>query len=267
MKNINSLDTICGALCYAMGVEKPSTANEKNIDLANFIDNAFNGEKVDKIIMFNPDAIAEWIYKKYKNLFHEGLEVSQVEVPLASVMPSVTPVCFGTMYTGAQPEVHGIQAYVKPVIKIESIFDVLIKAGKKPVIISYANSSLGKIFLERDMAYFNVDTPAQVSAKAMEVILSKEYDFVVIYNGFYDGLMHKNGPESQIALGELKVDSHLFATINEIVKSNYKEFNTLVAFAMDHGCHEIDGPCGSHGLDMEEDLNILHLYKGYPKSK
>jgi hypothetical protein len=32
---------------------------------------------------------------------------------------------------------------------------------------------------------------------------------------------------------------------------------------MDHGCHEIDGGCGSHGLDMPEDLNIVHLYKGY----
>ena len=27
---------------------------------------------------------------------------------------------------------------------------------------------------------------------------------------------------------------------------------------------EIDGGAGSHGLDMEEDLNIVHLYKAYP---
>ena len=37
--------------------------------------------------------------------------------------------------------------------------------------------------------------------------------------------------------------------------------NRLIGFAMDHGCHEIDGGCGSHGLDMDEDLNIMHLYK------
>jgi hypothetical protein len=41
--------------------------------------------------------------------------------------------------------------------------------------------------------------------------------------------------------------------------------NVLCGFAMDHGCHEIDGDNGSHGLDMEEDLNIVHLYKGYKK--
>ena len=34
-----------------------------------------------------------------------------------------------------------------------------------------------------------------------------------------------------------------------------------MGFTMDHGCHEIDGNCGSHGLDMDEDLNIVHLYK------
>ena len=33
---------------------------------------------------------------------------------------------------------------------------------------------------------------------------------------------------------------------------------------MDHGCHEIDGGAGAHGLDMPEDINITHLYKAYP---
>ena len=33
-----------------------------------------------------------------------------------------------------------------------------------------------------------------------------------------------------------------------------------IAFLPDHGCHEIDGGCGSHGLDMPEDMNIIHFY-------
>ena len=36
---------------------------------------------------------------------------------------------------------------------------------------------------------------------------------------------------------------------------------------MDHGCHEIDDRCGSRGLDMSEDLNIVHLYKCYARDK
>ena len=56
-----------------------------------------------------------------------------------------------------------------------------------------------------------------------------------------------------------------FMSISQLIRRNWKHHNTLVGFAMDHGCHAIDGNAGSHGLDMEEDLNIVHLYKGYPK--
>lgn len=267
MKNINSLDTLCGALCYAMGVTAPNCSAEKNPELSAFIDNAFGGEKVDKIIMYNPDAIGEWVFRKYPQIFKQAVDIADIEIPLASVMPSVTPVCFGTMYTGAQPSVHGIQAYVKPVIKIETIFDVLIKAGKKPVIISYGNSSLSNIYLERDMDYFFYDDIEQVNAKAIEVILDKKYDFVVVYNGNYDSVMHKNGPEAFVTLAEARVNAHVYKIINETVKNHYQQFNTLVGFAMDHGCHEIDGDCGAHGLDCDEDINIVHLYKAHKKQK
>ena len=73
--------------------------------------------------------------------------------------------------------------------------------------------------------------------------------------------MHKTGPESVAALAELRSNVHSFATFYEMIKQHWKKHNTLLGFAMDHGCHEIDGNCGSHGLDMEEDLNITHLYK------
>ena len=76
--------------------------------------------------------------------------------------------------------------------------------------------------------------------------------------------MHKKGPESVEALAELKVNCHIFSCFSELVKNNWKHHNTLLGFAMDHGCHEIDGNCGSHGLDMLEDINIMHFYKGYP---
>lgn len=49
-----------------------------------------------------------------------------------------------------------------------------------------------------------------------------------------------------------------------LIRTHWKGHNSLVGFAMDHGCHEIDGNCGSHGLDMEEDLNIVHSYQIYP---
>lgn len=261
MLNKNSLDSLCGALAYGIGVETPACAAAANRDLCDYVDKMLGGEKVDRIFMYNPDAIGQWIYEKYPHLFAEATAKCDLELPLCTVMPSVTPVCFGTMYTGAQPSVHGIQKYEKPVIQIDTIFDALIRAGKKPVIVAYAVSSLGKIFLDREMDYFIYDDIDQVNAKAAEIIMNDEYDFVVIYNGNYDSVMHKTGSESIAALSELRSNVHIFATFYEMIKTHWKQHNTLIGFAMDHGCHEIDENCGSHGLDMEEDLNITHLYK------
>jgi transcriptional regulator with XRE-family HTH domain len=269
VRNTDSLDSICASLAYSMGIEPPKYAAPKNCELSKYVDRVFDGEKADRIIMYNPDAIAQWIYEKYIQFFKVALTNVDVKVPLSSVMPSVTPVCFGTMYTGAQPEIHGIQKYEKPVITIDTIFDALIRAGKKVALITYGRCSLSRIFLERDIDYFHFEegTIEEVNAKAMEIILRDEHDFIVIYNGNYDSVMHKYGPESTEALAELKINCHIFSCIAELVKNNWKHHNTLLGFAMDHGCHEIDGNCGSHGLDMLEDINIVHLYKGFRKEK
>lgn len=263
--NPNSLDTLCAALCYTLGIEPPAQAAAASPELCAYVDEKLQGRKADRILMYNPDAIAQWIYEKYPNFLQEVTDNTELNLPLCTVMPSVTPVCFGTMYTGAQPAVHGIRKYEKPVIKIDTIFDALLRAGKRPVIIAVEKCSLSRIYLERDMDYFIYPTTAQVHAKAAELILKDEYDFIVVYNTTYDATMHKNGPEAAITLGELRANALGFATLSEMVKEHWQQHDTLVGFAMDHGCHEIDEGCGSHGLDMEEDLNICHRYMVYPK--
>jgi len=267
MLNTHSLDTLCAALAYTMGIEAPEQAAAPLESLCRYADEKLEGRKADRIFMYNPDAIAQWVYEKYPQLFREAKQKTELEAPFCTVMPSVTPVCFGTMYTGAQPAVHGIQKYDKPVIRIDTIFDALLRAGKKPVIVAYGQCSLSKIFLERDMDYFVYGSVDEVNAKAAEIILRDGYDFVVVYNGNYDSVMHKTGPESVDALGELRANVHAFSAFSEMIKTHWRQHDTLVGFAMDHGCHEIDGGCGSHGLDMEEDLNILHLYQIYPADK
>ena len=150
---------------------------------------------------------------------------------------------------------------MKPVIKIDTIFDALIRNGRKPAIVSTAGDSMSKIFLERDLDYYFYDTVEQVNAKACELIMQDRHDFIAVYNGNYDACMHKTGPESQESLGELRSNVRTFGMFYELIAERWKMHDTLIGFAMDHGCHEIDGNCGSHGLDMEEDLNIVHLYK------
>ena len=267
MKNEISLDTICAALTYAMGIPAPEHSAPANAKLVSYVDEALSGRKADRVFMYNPDAIAQWVKEKYPQLMKQMSDNTDIEVPLLSVMPSVTPVCFGTMYTGAQPEVHGIRKYEKPVITSDTIFDAPIRAGKKPVIVAYGNCSLSKIFLERNMDYYIFDNIAQVNAKAAQLIMEDKHDFYVVYNGNYDSVMHKKAPESPHSLGELRINSHAYAMFDSLISTYWTGHRTLVGFAMDHGCHEIDGGCGSHGLDMDEDLNIKHRYQIYPKKE
>lgn len=261
MKEFYSLDSLCSALCYALGIDAPENAAHPNKALCEYIDKMLGSEKADRIFMYNPDAVAMWISEKYPWFLREVRDRTELELPLISVMPSVTPVCFGTMYTGAVPEVHGIRSYMKPVIKIDTVFDALIRAGKKAAIVCTDGDSMSKIFLEREMDYFFYDTIEEVNAKTAELIIEDKYDFIAVYNGNFDSVMHKFGPESKEALGELRANSRTFGMFDSLISEKWQKHNTLIGFAMDHGCHEIDGDCGSHGLDMEEDLNILHCYK------
>ena len=267
MLNETSLDTLCGALAYAMGIDSPDRAAPANEALCRYIDEAFSGHKADRVFMYNPDAIAQWIYEKYPDFLREVTAVTDLKLPLRAVMPSVTPVCFGTMYTGAQPEVHGIRRYEKPVISIDTLFDALLRAGKKAAIVSQFDCSMSMIYLNREMDYFIYETIEEINAKAVELILSDEYDFIAVYNGNYDATMHRFGPESIDALSQLRANADAFALFSQLIRQHWQQHNTLVGFAMDHGCHEIDGDLGSHGLDMPEDLNIRHRYMAYPAAK
>lgn len=265
MLNPNSLDTLCAALAYAMGIEAPVQAAPASPELCAYVDQALEGRKADRILMFNPDAIAQWVWEKYPEFLKPVAERAELRLPFRTVMPSVTPVCFGTMYTGAQPEVHGIRKYEKPVIRIDTLFDALIRAGKRPVIIAVENCSLSKIFLERDMEYYIYPKQEQVHAKAAELVLKDEHDFILVYDTTFDAVMHKNGPEAPISLAQLHANAMAYGALSELVENHWQHHDTLVGFAMDHGCHEIDGDCGSHGLDMPEDLNILHTYRVYAR--
>ncbi len=250
------LTGIAGSICNALGVEKPHTAGESVDVLTALTEN----KNIDRVLMYNPDAVALWVFEKYTELFTPVMLGSDITLPLQTVMPSVTPVCFATMYTGVTPEVHGIQSYTKPVVKTDSVFDALIRAGKKPCVVSTGEDSMSKIFLEREMDYFIADTPDEANAKAVELIKEDKYDLIAVYNGNYDGTMHRYGPESEQAIEALKHNIKAFGTLRKAVEENWKGHKTLIGFAPDHGCHEIDGGCGSHGLMMPEDMNIIHFY-------
>jgi hypothetical protein len=267
--NSISMDTVCASLAYAIGIEPPVQAAPPAQPLVQYIDDTLSGKKVDRIFMYNPDAISQWVCEKYPYLIAEVVDHTELALPLCTVMPSVTPVCFGTMYTGTQPEIHGIQEYTKPVIRTDSLFDAMIRAGKKCAIVSNPQCSMNLIYREREMDYFEGKDADEVNAIASKLILEDQYDLLVVYNGNYDYRQHRCGPEGLDALTELKCNNRAFHTFIHMLQNNWQHHNTLVGFAMDHGSHTIEPLVkkngtvynGNHGDAIPEDLNVVHRYQ------
>lgn len=122
------------------------------------------------------------------------------------------------------------------------------------------------IFLERDMDCYILPAADDCTEKVIELIAEDKHDFILLYNEDYDTAMHRCSPEGDESLAILRKDIGVFDRIAKEIKDRWKTHNTLLGFAPDHGCHEIDGKCGSHGLDMPEDMNIMHFYSVIPKS-
>lgn len=263
---INSLSItgVAAALCQAMGVEAPNQAEEAIQPLTQLVKDRAKAGRVDRIFMYNPDAIALWLYQKYTMKFAPVLRHTQLSLPLHTVMPSVTPVCFASLYTGAQPVVHGIRKYEKPVVRTDTVFDALLCAGKRIAILADTDCSIARIFLERNMDYFIYDTIEEINAQALKLIEQDQHDMIVVYHTDYDAIMHKNGTEAAVSLQALDADVAAFDCFAQAIQKYWKQHDTLLGFAMDHGCHDIDNGCGSHGLDMAEDLNIMHFYGIFP---
>ena len=194
------ITSVAPSVARILGFAPPKCAGDGNPALEQLAADAFFGRKADRALLYNPDAIAHHLFAHYTDLFLPVLRHAPLALPMQSVMPSVTPVCFASMYTGALPDVHGIQAYVKPVLTCDTLFDAAIRAGRKPAIVSTCGDSISKIFLDRPMDYFLYDTVEEVNARAEELICEDQYDLIVIYNGNYDATMHRFSPEAPESL-------------------------------------------------------------------
>ena len=172
----NCITSVAASVANIMGFEPPKTAGQSNTAMEQMASLTFEGRKAGRALLYNPDAIAHYLYAQYTELFLPVLKHTSLALPMESVMPSVTPVCFASMYTGAMPDVHGIKAYVKPVLSTDTLFDAAIRAGLKPAIVSTAGDSISQIFLERPMDYYIYDTVEEVNDKAAQLIAEDRYD-------------------------------------------------------------------------------------------
>ena len=259
--NSTPLTAITGALCHVLQIPQPEYAKCGIAELENYVLTKTGGFPVDKIVLYNPDAVAEWLFLKYPMLLKSFNENSELVLPMLSMVPSKTPVCFASMYSGASPEEHGIQKYVKRELKIDTFFDALTRAGKKAIIITVKNQSMDILFRGSEIDFISCDSDSEVISTAELIIKQNKHDVVCVYNQDYDEIMHRSHPKSFWAKRALENYSENYTRIVNAVNKYYDNCNTLVGALTDHGVHREWYLLGSHGKNIAKDMNVLHFYK------
>ena len=267
-----SIADLTPTLCHLFGVPEPEGCGGIVIpEIADQADKLMGGEgKTERAVLFCADALGEAQRQHFPDDFARIEKIAGFRIQSVSVMPSVTPVCYGSIFTGAAPSVHGIQKYEKPVIQIETLFDVFAKAGKNVAILSVNRCSIDMIFRNRDVDYYSFHynrageyTAADQKAldQTLEFIRKDEYDLMVCYMTNYDHQMHHHGPYSAEAAEQAHLAAERFVALKEEMDRSWKKYNRALVFVPDHGGHSTDETHGGHGSEQPDDMIVNHYYR------
>ena len=253
----NAIASVTPTLAALMGVEPPGLssaapveellgeAGRKDIDL------------IERCLVYCPDAVGTAAIEENPSLFGPLRVAAPVGVQLRSVFPPKTPVCFASMFTGAPPEVHGVQRYEQRVLECDTLFDALLRGGKRIAIATVKGSSMEVLFNGRGIDIYAEVDDQQVTARAVGLIEDDRHDLVIVYHQEYDDILHKMGLKSAEALSAIKRHVKAFKHLVEACHSGWSRYARMMLFAPDHGAHvhEATGT-GDHGEDIPEDMEV-----------
>ena len=180
---MNSIAAVTPTICGLMGVEPPRLSSAEALQrvLGDAKAKGVEG-KVRKVLIYAPDALGEGIYRDYEPLYNRVKELAPVEVKMRSVLPTYTPVCFASMFTGAEPEAHGIRRYEKPVLGCDTLFDAVSRAGMRVAIVAVRDCSIDLIFRGRAVDYYTEPYDPEVLRRTLRLIDEGVHGLIVAYN-------------------------------------------------------------------------------------
>lgn len=257
--NLYSLKHFSGIVAECMGMTLPENFAPSIPWVSNILKDRLGG-KADRVVLYHADAVGHYIWQKYTNLFAPVYMYSNMSVPFLSTVESVTPVAHATMYTGMDPEGHGIKTYDRPKLTCTTLFDLWLEEGKKVAIVAQKDSTFLHIFAGRNLDYFEEECGIEVQERALKLIEEDKYDIISIHTFDYDNAAHKFGPESKQALNAVSLEAEGYMRIAQALEENANGRRTLLTYSPDHGQHLLPGGNGQHGSKQIEDMNIVHFF-------
>ena len=257
-----SIAKLAPTVARLLAVDIPTLASEPPIESVLDVHNRVNcGEPIERCLIFCPDALGLHIWRSCMSHMDAVTEHAGMRIPLLSVMPPKTPVCFASMFTGGRPADHGIMKYERPVLRCETLFDVLLRANKSIAIVAVRNSSIDLIFRERNIEYYSEQYDGDVLVRTLDLIKKNRHHLILVYQQEYDDLLHRNDPFSEECIQAVTRHVQSFVTIAQTALSQWRGYNNALIFAPDHGAHvDPASGLGDHCMDIPEDMQLFHWY-------
>ncbi len=248
------------ARLFAAGA--PALASEPPIgSVLDLHQRVLGSQPIERALVFCPDALGVNIWRAGPPHGESIEEFAGLRIPLLSVVPPKTPVCFASIFTGGRPIDHGIVKPERRVLTGDTLFDVLLRARKRIAIVAVAGSSVDRLFRDRPLDYFPEPYDGEVAEHAISLIGQDRHDLVVAYQQEFDDFLHRNDPFSEG--GRQAVARHVrhFTTLARAARQAWKEHPHAIVFAPDHGAH-VDPATGrgDHGLEIPDDMQLFHWY-------
>ena len=194
MRGMLDVASVTSTVCDLFGIPRPADCVAPPFSEVA----AFAARRtVTKALVFAADAIGAHLVRSYAEAFEPVARHAPTSVEACAVMPSVTPVCFASMFTGAPPDTHGIRKSERPTLTCDTLFDALSRAGRRVAIVAVENSSIDLIFRSRRIDYFTETYDEEVVERTLNLVAADQHDFILAYQQEYDDKMHATVPRSQ----------------------------------------------------------------------
>ncbi len=253
-EEIYSMKSVAPTAAAVLGIKPPSAATESPITA---VVNGLSGSK--NLSILAPDAlgILPWKLWKKNMPFLSSLHEDK-SILLKSIMPSITPVNFACMLTGAELIVHGMRTREMD-FQCETLFGTIRRSGGRSAGAGLRGYS-GELLLARcaDLAW--VTEPGSKAA-VTEIIIEKyeihKPEFLIAQYGNVDTVFHKLGPTDP---GVVPMLEELDFSIKKAVTYLTAKGSSVIILA-DHGQHDAPEPRegenrGTHGTDSREDTLV-----------
>jgi len=182
---------------------------------------------------------------------------------IRSVMPTITPVNFATMVSGAVPSVHGVKAREDD-FQCETLFDVLRAHGGRSAGIGrtgYTGAELLARYADIEGRGAKEDKDVAVETLTLGIAREKVPTFLIAQLGITDDIFHQFGPSSLEVVPTLReTDDRVGRMVKALSETGYG-----IILLADHGQHDVqkeDKAGGTHGTDSDEDSLVPCTWVG-----